>query len=52
MESIWSIGVTIAPRGKVVLWLCNEVQELVKIILTWFIDNLLKVTKAGYTKKV
>ena len=26
--------VTKVPRGKVELWLCNEVQELVKIVIT------------------
>ena len=45
-------NVTIKPRGKVELWLCKEVQELIKIVITWWIDNLLKVTKVGYTKKV
>ena len=49
---IWSKDVTIAPRGKVELWLCQEVQEPVKKVITWCIDNLLKVTKVGYTKKV
>ena len=52
MTRIWSKDVTIEPRGKVELWLCKRVQELVKIVITWCIDNLLKVTKAGYTKKV
>ena len=52
MKRIWSKDVTIAPRGKVELWLCNEVQESIKIVMTWCIDNLLKVTKVGYIKKV
>ena len=43
--------VTKAPRGKVELWLYNEVQGSVKIVMTWCIDNLLIVTNAGYTKK-
>ena len=43
---IWSIDVIIAPRGKVELWLCNEVQELVKTMVTWCTDNILDV---GYT---
>ena len=34
--------VTRRPRGKVELWLCNEVQESVKIVITQCIDNLLK----------
>ena len=41
--------VTVAPRGKVELWLCNEVQGLVKTVMTRCIDNLLEVTKVGYT---
>ena len=39
----------ISPRGKVELWLCNEVKGSVKTMVKWCIDNLLKVTKAGYT---
>ena len=42
----------IEPRGKVELLLCNEVQGLVNIMMTWCIDNLLKVTKDNYTKQV
>ena len=34
--------VTRRPRGKVELWLCNEVQELAKTVITQCIDNLLK----------
>ncbi len=49
MKRIWSKDVTIAPRGKVELCLCNEVQELVKIVVTWCIDYLLEVTNVGYT---
>ena len=41
-----------APRGKVELQLCKEVQGSVKKMMTWCIDNLLKVIKVGYTKKV
>ena len=52
MDRIWSNKVTIAPRGKVELWLCNEVKESVKTVMTWSIDNQLTVTKVGYTKKV
>ena len=52
MKIIWSKDVTTTPRGKVELWLCKEVQELFKIMIIWCIDNLLKVTKVGYTKKV
>ena len=36
--------VTKRPRGKVELWLCNEVQELAKIVIIQCIDNLLKAT--------
>ena len=54
MKKIWfdQQDVTKVPRGKVELWLCNEVQGLVKTMITWCIDNLLKDTKAGYTKQV
>ena len=52
MKRIWSKDVTTTPRGKVELWLCNEVQGSVKIVITWCIDNILKVIKVGYTKKV
>ena len=41
--------VTIEPRGYVELWLCNEVQGSIKMMMKWCIDNLLEVTKAGYT---
>ena len=44
--------VTIAPRGKVGLCLCNEVQGSVKTVMIWCIDNLLKVAKVGYSKKL
>ena len=37
--------VTTTPREKIELWLCNEVQELVKIVITWCIDDLLEVKK-------
>ena len=49
MKMIWSIDVTIAPRGNVELWLCNEVQESVKTVETWCIDYVVKVTNVGYT---
>ena len=39
--------ITIAPRGKVKLWICNEVQGSVKTVMICCIDNILKVTKAG-----
>ena len=44
--------VIVVTRWKAKLWCCNEVQELVKTMMTWCIDNLLDVTKASYTKKV
>ena len=34
--------VTRRLRGKVELWLCNGVQESVKIVITQCIDDLLK----------
>ena len=52
MKIILSKDVIIAPRGKVELWLCNKVQGLAKTVMIWCIDNILKVTKVGYTKKV
>ena len=36
--------VTKVPREKVELWLCNEVQELAKKMITQCIDNLWKAT--------
>ena len=41
--------VTIEPRGKVELWLCNEAQGSVKTMVKWCIDNLFEVTKVDYT---
>ena len=32
--------VTKIPRGKVEIWLCNEVQESIKIVMTQCIDDL------------
>ena len=43
----WDI--TIVCRGKVELWICNEIQGTIKTMVKWCIDNLLKVTKVGYT---
>ena len=34
MKNIWSKDVTKVPRGKVELWLCNEVQGSVKTVIT------------------
>ena len=52
MSNLLNASKTITPRGKVELWLCNQVQGLVKKMMTLCIDNLLKVTKVGYTKKL
>ena len=47
---IWSNDVTIAPRGKVELWYKKDYKNQLR---QWYnIDNLLKVAKVGYTKKV
>ena len=46
MKKIWFLmifdqqDVTKVPRGKVELWLCNEVQESAKIVITQCIDDL------------
>ena len=46
MKKIWKgfnqQDVTRRPRGKVELWLCNGLQELVKTVITQCIDNPLK----------
>ena len=48
MKKIWKgfnqQDVTKVPSGKVELWLCNGVKELAKIVITQFIDDLLKAT--------
>ena len=41
--------ITKAPRGKVELWLCNEVQGSIKTMVKWCTENLLKDTKVGKT---
>ena len=47
--------VTKVPSGKVELWLCNEVQESAKTVITQCIDDLWKATlrkiKKNKTKK-
>ena len=45
------LDVTISLRGKVELWLCNQVQESVKTMVKWCIDNILKVTRFGSLRK-
>ena len=37
------------PKGKVELWLCNEAQGLVKIVVKWCIVNILEDTEVGHT---
>ena len=48
MKMIWKgfnqQDVTKVPRGKVELWLCNEVQESAKMVITQCIDDLWKAT--------
>ena len=43
------LDVTIAPRGKFELWLYNEFQGPIKTMVKWCFNNLLEVTKVGYT---
>ena len=43
--------VTKALKGKVDLWFFNEVQESVKTMVKWCIDNKLGDTELGYTYK-
>ena len=43
--------VTTSPRGKVELWLCNEVQGVVKKMVKSCIDNILEDRELGYTWK-
>ena len=47
MKKIWRFQSTRSKKvssGKVELWLCNEVQESAKIVITQCIDNLLEAT--------
>ena len=44
--------VTKAPKGKVELGFCNEVQGSVKTMVKWCIDNILVGTEFGHTKKL
>ena len=41
--------ITKAPKGKVELWFCNEVQGSVKTVVKWFINKILEDTKVGHT---
>ena len=52
MKMIWSKDVTIEPRGKVELWYKKWVQESTKTVISYCINNLLKVANVGYTKQV
>ena len=40
---------TKAPKGKVELWCCNEVQGLVKIMVKSCLENKLGDTEVGHT---
>ena len=60
MKKIWLIkkiwrgfnqqDATKVPSGKVELWLCNEVQEPAKAVITQCIDDLLKATLRNIRK--
>ena len=41
--------VTTTPKGKVELWLCNEVQGSIKTMVKLCIDNLLEDIEVGHS---
>ena len=54
MKKTWRFDqqdVTKVTSDKVELWLCNEVQELAKIVITQCINDLLKATIRKIRKK-